>query len=277
MADGRWQMAGSSLYQQSYQGRERAEHWERRADLVIPRRQEVFEVILAVLPFPREAAIRVIDLGSGTGSLAEKILQGWPRAAVMCVDSSPEMVEIGQARLTDFGERATWLLADLEDPGWLANVPTPLEAVVSTYAIHLTTDETKRRLYRWGYEVLAPGGCLINADRLQAVSPVLDALYHELWMQFIVRHTKAVLDKDVPIETVRERQRSMDESAGLKCITLEQNLAWLREAGFPVVECFWKDWQRAVFGGYKTSNVKRLQGRLRTDEGFSKLYLTLRG
>lgn len=245
-------MADSSPYQQSYQSRERAEHWERRADLVIPRRQEIFDVVLTVLPFPVDAAIRIIDLGAGTGGLAEKILQRWPRASVVCVDNSAEMIEIGQAKLSDYGQKVSWLLADLEDPGWLAQVPSPLEAVVSTFAVHLTTDETKRRLYRWSYAVLAPGGCLINADRLRAASPALDTLYHELWMQFIVRNTKAVLGKDVPIETIRERQRNMDAAAGLKCATLEQNLAWLREAGFPVVECFWKDWQRAVFGGFKT-------------------------
>jgi SAM-dependent methyltransferase len=238
-------------YQQSYQGHERAEHWERRADLVIPHRREVFDVVVTVLPFPLDATIRVVDLGAGTGSLAEKILQRWPGASVICVDNSGEMVEIGRAKLSGYAERATWLLADLEDPAWLAEVPGPLDAVVSTYAIHLTTDETKRRLYRWGYQVLVPGGCFINADRLQAASPALDALYHDQWMEFIVRNTKAVLGKDVTIETVRERQHSMDEAAGLKCVTLDQNLAWLRGAGFPVVECFWKNWQRAVFGGFK--------------------------
>jgi tRNA (cmo5U34)-methyltransferase len=241
----------SSVYQQSYQGRERAEHWDRRADLVIPHRQEVFDVVVTVLPYPPDAAIRVVDLGAGTGSLAERILDRWPGASVICVDNSAEMVDLGRARLAGYGERVTWLLADLGDPGWPASLPAAFHAVVSTYAVHLLADEAKRRLYRWGYEVLPPGGCLVNADRLQAASPELDALYHEQWMQFIVRNTQAVLGKDVPIEVVRERQRSMDESAGLRCVTLEQNLAWLRESGFPVVECFWKDRQRAVFGGYK--------------------------
>jgi hypothetical protein len=68
-------------------------------------------------------------------------------------------------------------------------------------------------------------------------------------MQHIVRRTKEVLGKDVALATVRERQRSMDQAAELKCATLEQNMDWLREAGFAAIECYWKNRQWAVFGG----------------------------
>ncbi|MBI4769743.1 MAG: class I SAM-dependent methyltransferase, partial [Chloroflexi bacterium] len=83
-------------YSQTYHSHERARHWEQRADLVMPRRQEVFEVILAALGLPDEAAPRLIDLGAGTGSLAERALARWPGARVVCVDSSAEMIERGQ-------------------------------------------------------------------------------------------------------------------------------------------------------------------------------------
>jgi tRNA (cmo5U34)-methyltransferase len=115
--------------------------------------------------------------------------------------------------------------------------------------IHLIPDDAKWRLYRWAFEHLVPGGVLINADRLRAATPTLDDVYHELWMQHIVRRTKEVLGKDVALATVRERQRTMDQAAGLQCATLEQNTDWLREAGFAAVECYWKNGQWAVFGG----------------------------
>jgi len=42
--------------------------------------------------------------------------------------------------------------------------------------------------------------------------------------------------------------------AGLRGSTrrpnLEQQLAALKGAGFKAVDCFWKDLQRALFGGY---------------------------
>ncbi len=239
----------SARYSQSYQSRERAQHWERNADLVIPRRQEFLDLVVSVV----EASAtrddpRVIDLGAGTGSLAEKILRRWPRSTVVCVDKSAEMLEIGQAKL-DRDARARWLLRDLSAPDWAADLDAPFEAVVSSLAIHLIPDDAKRRVYRWAFEHLEPGGVLVSADRLRAVTPELDAFYHARWMQHIVRRTQEVLGKDVSVETVRERQRAMDEAASLQCATLEQNLDWLREAGFVAVECYWKNERWAMFGG----------------------------
>jgi tRNA (cmo5U34)-methyltransferase len=225
-------MNNSTRYTQSYEGRERAQHWDSRADLVIPRRQEFLEMILSVMAVAvvtdDRDDLRVIDLGAGTGVLADKILRRWPRASVVCVDKSAEMIEIGSVKFLD-DSRVLWLQRDLAAPDWPAGLATPFEAVVSSLTIHLIPDDAKRRLYRWAFEHLVPGGVLVSADRL--------------------RRTKEVLGKDVALATVRERQRSMDQAAELKCATLEQNMDWLREAGFDAVECYWKNGQWAVFGG----------------------------
>ncbi|MBI3360904.1 MAG: class I SAM-dependent methyltransferase [Chloroflexi bacterium] len=238
-------------YRQSYQGRDRAQHWERNADLVIPRRQETFEVILDALNLPADSTPRLIDLGAGTGSLAEKAIRRWPGARIVCLDGSAEMIEIGREKMADFGDDVTWLKRDLADPAWATGIEGPFDGVASSFAIHMIPDEAKRRAYRWAFEALRPGARFVSADRLKAPTPVLDAEYHERWMAHIVRQTREILGKDVALDTVRERQRSMDDAANLKCITLEENLTLLREAGFSVVECFWKDWQRAVYGGLK--------------------------
>jgi tRNA (cmo5U34)-methyltransferase len=242
-------MNNSTRYTQSFEGRERAQHWDSRADLVIPRRQEFLEMILSVMAVAADRDdLRVIDLGAGTGVLADKVLQRWPRASVVCVDKAAEMIEIGSARFGD-DSRILWLQRDLAAPDWPAGLASPFDAVVSSLTIHLIPDDAKWRLYRWAFEHLVPGGVLINADRLRAATPALDDVYHELWMQHIVRRTKEVLGKDVALATVRERQRTMDQAAGLQCATLEQNTDWLREAGFAAVECYWKNGQWAVFGG----------------------------
>lgn len=159
------------------------------------------------------------------------------------------MIEIGRDRLNGFGERVSWLERDLSDRDWAEGVQGPFDGAISSYAIHLLPDEAKRQIYRWAFGALRPGARLVSADRLRAASPALDAEYHEHWMQFIVCRTKEALGKDVPVEVVRERQQQMDAAVNLHCLTLEGNLALLRDAGFQVVECFWKDRQRAVFGG----------------------------
>jgi hypothetical protein len=41
--------------------------------------------------------------------------------------------------------------------------------------------------------------------------------------------------------------RSIRDYAG----TVDEQLGWLREAGFDPVDCFWREFRLAIFGGFK--------------------------
>jgi tRNA (cmo5U34)-methyltransferase len=238
-------------YQQSWQGQERAQKYEQRADLVLPKRQEMLSLIVQLIPFGRDEPLQVLDLGTGTGVPAQRVLQDFPKANIICVDKSSEMMEIGCAKLAEYGDRARFVQADLENPAWNDGLPDKFDAIVSALAFNLLTDGAKQRLFARCYEMLEPRGCLVFSDRLRAADETVDRFYLDQWMSFIVRQTKEVLDKEVTLETVTARQRSLDEAAGVKSATLEDILTWLKQAGFAQVECYWKYFQWAVFGALK--------------------------
>jgi tRNA (cmo5U34)-methyltransferase len=243
--------AAGDSYQQSWQGQERAQKYEQRADLVLPKRQEMLSLIVQLIPFGRDEPLQVLDLGTGTGVPAQRVLQDFPKANIICVDKSSEMMEIGRAKLAEYGDRARFVQADLENPAWNDGLPDKFDAIVSALAFNLLTDGAKQRLFARCYEMLEPRGGLVFSDRLRAADETVDRFYLDQWMSFIVRQTKEVLDKEVTLETVTARQRSLDEAAGVKSATLEDILTWLRQAGFAQVECYWKYFQWAVFGALK--------------------------
>ena len=243
--------AAKDSYQQSWQGRERAEKYEQRADLVLPERQEMLSLIAQLIPFQRDEPLRILDLGTGTGVPAQRILQDFPRASVVCVDKSAEMLEIGCAKLAEYGDRVRFVQADLEDPTWNKGLPETFDAIVSALAFNLLTDGAKQRLFAQCYEMLESHGCLVFSDRLRAADEAIDRFYLDQWMDFIVRQAREVLGKEVTLETVTARQRSLDEAAGVKSATLEDILVWLKQAGFAQVECYWKHFQWAVFAASK--------------------------
>ena len=74
--------------------------------------------LLARVPLAHPA--RVADLGCGPGNSTALLAQRWPEAAVIGVDSSPEM--LAQARAS--GVRATWIDADIG--GWTPDRPLDL-------------------------------------------------------------------------------------------------------------------------------------------------------
>jgi trans-aconitate 2-methyltransferase len=81
---------------------------------------------------PSAGAARVADLGCGPGNSTALLEQRWPEAAIIGVDSSPEM--LAQARAT--GVRATWVEADIA--AWTPD--RPLDLIYSNAALHWLGD-----------------------------------------------------------------------------------------------------------------------------------------
>jgi predicted RNA methylase len=57
----------------------------------------------------------VIDLGSGTGTLAAAILAAKPTARVRLVDIDPAMLEAARERVTAYGDRAELVMARFDE------------------------------------------------------------------------------------------------------------------------------------------------------------------
>ena len=89
----------------------------------IPRYDELQEQAVAAIPFAPE---RVLELGMGTGETTRRLIEAYPDAWVVGLDSSPDMV---------FRARETYddvQLARIEDP-----LPDgPWDLVISVLSVH---------------------------------------------------------------------------------------------------------------------------------------------
>lgn len=102
---------------------------------------------------------RVIDLGTGTGALAEAILEYSSVGSVELVDIDPEMLSKAADRTARFGARAVPSLRSFDEPFGACDA---FSASLSLH--HIPTMEAKRRLFARAFEALRPGGVLVNAD-----------------------------------------------------------------------------------------------------------------
>jgi len=174
----------------------------------IPNRALAESMLLEALPARVE---RFLDLGTGDGRLISLVRKDHPGADGIGVDSSPAMLERArlnftedpgiELRLHDFAER-------LPDLG-------KLDAVVSALAVHHLLDERKRTLFAEIHSALASGGVFVNLDLVAAATPKR----HERFRQAIGR------PQDDPTDHLGD---------------LQQQLQWLKEAGFAEVECEFK-------------------------------------
>ena len=102
---------------------------------------------------------RVLDLGGGTGALAEAILLAAPGATVELIDVDSEMLAVARERLDGYGSRTRFREASFDDP-----LPDA-DAVAASLALHhVPTMDEKRRLFVRIHDCLRPGGVFVNAD-----------------------------------------------------------------------------------------------------------------
>jgi tRNA (cmo5U34)-methyltransferase len=181
---------------------------------------------------------RILDLGSGSGVLAELVLDAVPEAHVTLLDLSSNMLAAAERRLSRFGSRAQFVVARFEEMP-----PGPYDAVVSTLALHhLESDEDKRALYTQILEQLTPGGCFWQAEYVLSSTPADSAANEEAWGRWLA--TQGFTAEE--IAQLHARVAHNDRPA-----TLMDQLRWLGELGYERVDCTWRYIKFAVFGGYR--------------------------
>ncbi|MCC6418378.1 MAG: class I SAM-dependent methyltransferase [Gemmataceae bacterium] len=216
--------------------------------LLIPDRQRQLEVLLRVLRFAPQPPRRVLDLGCGDALLLATVLEAFPDAAGVALDFSPPMLEQARARLKGLGERAVVVEADLGTPAWLDTVRSPFDAVISGFAIHHLPDDRKQTLYREVYGLLAPGGTFVNCEHVSSPTPHGEEMFDDMMTEHLYRRRRERGEAVTFEEVRREFLGRLDRAANLLA-SVEEQCRWLREIGFQHVDCFWKYFELALFGG----------------------------
>jgi len=212
--------------------------------------REQIEVMLAVIKGLGSPVRRFMDLGCGDGILAAVILEEFPGSDGVLVDHSPPMLQAAETELAGFAGRIHLYEADYGQAAWVQSVQqyAPFELIVSGFSIHHQPDTSKRRLYGEIFEILGPGGMFINMEHVASPTPRLSDLWdqirvdslYELAVQRKLNKTRAAVEK--------EYFDRPDREANIFA-SVESQGDWLRKIGYVDVDCFFKYFEFALFGG----------------------------
>ncbi|MCI0582527.1 MAG: methyltransferase domain-containing protein [Chloroflexi bacterium] len=115
---------------------------------------------------------RVLDAGCGSGRVTEALAERLPNGHVVALDASPAMLVEARHRLARFGERVTFVEADLGRP---LPIEAPVDAILSTATFHWVPDHDA--LFRNLAAVIRPGGRLVaqcggigNIERVRRIA-----------------------------------------------------------------------------------------------------------
>ena len=198
---------------------------------------EMLDALVLAIPFKRSEAVEVIDLRCGTGTVAKRLKESYPKARITCTDLAEKMLEMARGKL---GPDIRYQLADFRS----YEFDRSYDIVISSLALHhLETDEDKQLFYGKILHSLEPGGVFYNADVILGSTDHLQREYMQKWRTFMRRNISAeeAEDKWIPMHYAEDRPA-----------ILMAQLSWLQNLGFASVDVIWKYYNFAVYGGIKS-------------------------
>ena len=239
-----------SSWKEYFDVEKQATLYDKHQFVVNPKREEIAEVMVSMLPYERDVKVSVLDLGAGTGFLTEKILKAYPRAFVTCLDGAKEMLESARTRLETYSNRVSFHLRDFGKERWDTSLGT-FDIVVSLFAVHHIGDRDKRVLFRQICQMLDPGGFFLLGDLTKSRYEILEKRYEDIKCRMIKQRAKDILGVERTLEQIKQKDRELRTSQGDKPATVDEQIEWLREAGFSLAECIWKWYNHALLAALK--------------------------
>jgi len=142
---------------------------------------------------------RVLDLGTGTGETARRVIARHPQVELVGVDASADMLDAARTRL---GDRADLRCQKLEDP-----LPAgTFDVVISALAVHHLDAPGKADLFHRIRDSLDTDGRFVMADVVVTDDPT---------------------DMVTPLDPTEDRPDRLDDQLGwLRDAGLEARVAW---------------------------------------------------
>jgi tRNA (cmo5U34)-methyltransferase len=200
---------------------------------LIPHYRDLLEAAAEAIDAVARATPAVVDLGTGTGALAQHILKVRPKARLIGIDADPAMLAAASRRLRG-------RIETVQDNFERAPIPR-CDIVSASFALHhVATGRRKAAIYKRAFAALRHGGLFVSADCFLASSARLQARHREAWLRHLQRRYS------------RRKAEQFLRTWGKEDVyfTLDREIELLREAGFDV-EIPWRRDSFAVLVGMK--------------------------
>jgi ubiquinone/menaquinone biosynthesis C-methylase UbiE len=175
----------------------------------------------------------VVDLGTGSGALASRVIQTCRRARIVGIDADTGMLALARRRLRS---RMKMVTADFTD------APLPrCDVVTASFALHhIQSRRAKSAMYAKCFAALTSGGVIVNADCCLSSSAALQARDRAAWHRHLARnYGRAGAERYLRAWAKEDRYFTLDEERRL-----------LTRAGFKV-DIVWRRDCFAVMVGSK--------------------------
>ncbi|MBI4173789.1 MAG: class I SAM-dependent methyltransferase [Candidatus Aenigmarchaeota archaeon] len=200
---------------------------------VVPSNEELQRALVEAIHHRRDASLAILDLGVGTGLTSWLVVNAFPNARIDGIDFSAEMLRHARERLAKFDGRVRLVQADITQHAF----DRQYDVVISAVTIHNLPHPEKRLLFANIHRHLKDDGCFVNADFITFGSQHLASKTAASYEKFLAENLAGQ-----ELEHWLKHAREQDLPA-----SMDDQTAWLRQAGFRTIECSWLQRNLAVY------------------------------
>jgi SAM-dependent methyltransferase len=144
------------------------------------------------------------------------------------------------------------LILDYSTKEWLESVKknSPYDVIISSLSIHHQPDERKKEVYKEIFDLLSPGGIFIHLEHVSSPTKLVEDTFDDYFVDKLYEtHKKNGQTKTR--ELIYDSFINRPDKVANLLVPVEDQCNWLREIGFADVDCFFKIFGVAIFGGRK--------------------------
>ena len=166
----------------------------------------------------------IYDLGSGTGLLSSFWYRHFPKSEYLLIDIAEEMLDVAKKRFSG-SANIKYKVLDYSESMPEGNP----DLIISALSIHHLENTDKKRLFKRVYESLVDDRLFVNYDQFCSDSSVINEKIEEYWINGIKKSGVSKIEYARWIE-----RKKLDRE-----ISINQEIQWLKDAGFRNVECIY--------------------------------------
>jgi len=208
-----------------------SEDYDKQRKQLLPCFDDYYHLPLSMLEYEGDKP-KILDIGSGTGLFSSILLKKYPKACFTLIDISDKMLSEAKERFAGL-DNFEYIVSDYTKHIF----DKKFDIIISALSIHHLDAQNKRELFQKCYQWLETGGVFLNADQVLSPSPEIENNFSSIWRSQVENSGLA----NEEIQKAYERVKLDNPS------TLDEQMHWLREAGFSQVDVVYKYLHFCVF------------------------------
>ena len=220
---------------------ETIDNYDTVADRVVFKNEELHKNLIDAIPFKKNRAIKVLDLGCGTGHGMQVLCDLFLKAEVTGIDFSNKMIMQTKKYLSKYSKRIKLIENDFNK----VDFEQEYDAIISAIAIHNSSHNLKKRLFKKIYNSLSRKGVFINGDFYADDSVSINKQLKKLYRDYLYRNLSG-RELKVWLNHAFEEDKPM---------SLTKQFTILRRINFQQPKLLWRFNNEAIYIAYKNLTI----------------------